>query len=94
MKEKENKTERMSLYLTKETVERCEFTKALMMEFHPVLTTISNNLFVTKLIELGLNRIDEDLVVAKHIKETGLIPVGLSGVDDAREIQKAAREQG
>ena len=92
MQTKEKKTERLSLYLTKETVERCEFTKALMLEFHAGLPDISNNQFLTKLIQLGLNRIDEDLVVAKHIKETGLIPVGLEGVKDARAIITEARK--
>jgi len=81
MKEKENKTERQSLYLTKEIVARCENTKALMLEFHAGLPDISNNLFLTKLIELGLNKIDDDLVVVKHIKETGELPIQRAAVE-------------
>ena len=85
MKKTENKTERLSLYLTQEQVEKCEKTKELMMDFHEGLPNISNNAFLGKLINIGLRKIDEDLQVAQHIRDTGLIPVGLPALTDAQQ---------
>ena len=90
MKKTENKTERLSLYLTQEQVEKCEKTKELMMEFHEGLPNISNNAFLGKLINIGLRKIDEDLKVAQHIRDTGLIPVGLQ---DLLTTQQAIDER-
>jgi DNA-binding FadR family transcriptional regulator len=85
MKNTERKTERLSLYLTQEQVEKCEKTKELMMEFHEDLPNISNNAFLGKLINIGLRKIDEDLQVAQHIRDTGLIPVGLQALTDVQQ---------
>jgi DNA-binding FadR family transcriptional regulator len=74
MKKTENKTERLSLYLTKEQVEECEKTKEMMMEFHTGLPDISNNAFLSKLINIGLKRLDEDLTKGMLIKEAGFVP--------------------
>ncbi len=72
--EKQNKTERMTLYLTKKQVEDGEELKEKMMRLTTQLGPISNNEFLGKLINVGLKRVGESVDAALSLGEAPATP--------------------